>query len=340
MSDRVLTILAGGTSRRFQHKNNQWSDKALMNYIDKPLLIHLLVQSIKLYDSVAISINKRKRKKVYSNLINLYSTLSSPHYIIDEKRSRFEGVLKGIYTSMKYFENKEIQFVPSDRPYLNFEIIRKLDVKDNGASILQYSNGMIEPLLSLYGKNMRIPPIFFNLSLSRADVPIRLAQSIQTFSIEKLLSMNNLSARILANINVKVDLDIPDNGIGVPKEVLLPIPRHIERKPLPPLPLDNMKRKIYVVMSELMERERFYAAYLWVLLAQKNRWVDEINFNKLARDALRREMKYWNENNISFLELHALQDLVHNFPEEQTKNNMSTVLKLKERMRIKPRKIN
>ncbi|MHA1200531.1 MAG: NTP transferase domain-containing protein, partial [Candidatus Heimdallarchaeaceae archaeon] len=175
MSDRVLAILAGGSSRRFQSKEVQWSDKALMEYNAKPLLVHLIEECKEFYDEIGISLNSKARKKTYSKVIKSYVSSTSIEYIVDSTKIASEGVLKGIQTTMSYFMNKEIQFIPSDRPNLLFEILDKLEVKPNGVSVFKYSNGMIEPLLALYGSNSRIPSQFHNISLSRADVPIRLA---------------------------------------------------------------------------------------------------------------------------------------------------------------------
>lgn len=340
MSNRVLSILAGGSSRRFQSKKSQWSDKALMEYNDKPLLVHLIDECRGIYDEIGISLNSKARKKTYSKIIKSYVSSTSIEYIVDSTKVTFEGVLKGIQSTMNYFMNKEIQFVPSDRPHLLFKILDMVEVKPNGVSVFKYSDGMIEPLLALYGSNSRIPSQFLNLPLSRADVPIRLAQSIQTYNIDELIEKNALSHSIFANINVQVDVNEEIAKHDIPANLDMPSPDTIVRKVIPILDNQNISEDIFDSFSILMEKEHFYAAYLWVLSSLNNKQIDSKLFKELGKEALLKEKDYWKNNDISLLELHALQDLVFIFPEEQTKENMRSMIQLKEKMKIKPRRVN
>lgn len=339
MSNRVLTILAGGSSRRFQDKESQQLDKVLMEFNEKPLLVHFLEKGHKYYDLVSISVNSKKRRKTYSKIVNSHLSNMPVEYVIDDNNIAFEGVLKGICSSMNYFVNKTIQFVSSDRPYLLFGILNNLKVKQNGVSLLRYSDGMIEPLLALYGPDSRIPPPYHHLPLSRADVPIRLAQSVQTYSIEEILEKNKLSYDVFANVNVKVNLNEGIFSYDAPPNFLLPRPVEIEKKALNIFTLvADPKRNISDIVNLLMEKEHYFAAYLWILYASFKKKIDIEMFRKLGKDALLKEKEYWKEKNISFLEFHALQDLIFNFPEEQTKENMKLTLQLKEKMKIKPRR--
>ena len=340
MIDRALTILAGGSSRRFQNKEGQWSDKALMIYNNKPLLVHLLNECTEFYDRVGISVNSKKRKRIYSKLIDSKDLSLPVEYIIDSQKNEFEGVLKGIQTSLSYFEDVAIQFIPSDRPNLLFEILDKLKVKSNGVSIFQYSDGMIEPLLALYGAKSRIPQKFHNLKLSRADVPIRLAQSIQTYNLDTIAEQHNIPRNIFANINVQADFDdeiikheLSSNFTIHPSKEIIKDQGTIDD-------ILDLSENITDTAETLIENQHYYASYLLVLSALNQKEIDSRIFNKEGRRALVMEKEYWKEYNIPFLELHALQDLVFNFPEEQTKENMSSMLQLKEKMKIKPRRIN
>ncbi len=339
MSDRILTILAGGSSRRFQNNEGRWSDKVLKEYNNKPLLVHLLEGCRRYYDLVGISVNTKARKRTYSKIVNSYITNKFVKYIIDFKKVAFEGVLKGIYSTMEYFENKSIQFIPSDRPYLLFEILKELKVKPNGVSIFKYSDGMIEPLLALYGSNSRISSKFLNLSLSRADVPIRLSQYIQTYCIDDLLKKNDLSADIFTNINVQGNLTREITELDDLSNICIPSPENIEKQSELILNDINDYEDVLDVANELMEKEHFYAAYLLSLSSLKKKKLDSEVFKQIGKEALLKEREYWKVKNLPFLELHALQDLITIFPEEQTRDNMSSVIKLKEKMKIKSRRL-
>jgi molybdopterin-guanine dinucleotide biosynthesis protein A len=339
MYNRALVILAGGSSRRFQSKEGQWSDKALMTYKGKPLLVHLLNDCEEFYDKIGISVNSHKRRKTYSKIIESETLDVSIEYIIDSKKNNFEGVLKGIQSSMSYFVDKEIQFIPSDRPHLLFEILDKLKVEPNGASILQYSDGLIEPLLVLYGPKSRIPPQFHNLSLSRADVPIRLAQSIQSYNIDTLVEQQNIPLSMFANINVQVNFDDSVAKYEVSPDFTLHSPKPIVKHHDTLTNILDSCENIIDTANSLIEHQHYYASFLLVLSASKRKIIDSNIFKKLGKKALSMEGEYWKSHNIQFLELHALQDLIFHFPEEQTKDNMSSMLKLKEKMKIKPRRV-
>ena len=339
MSDRILAILAGGFSRRFQSKEGQWSDKALMVYRNKPLLIHLLEESNRYYEHISISINTETRKKIYSSIINKHIPNVYVKYVVDLKKTCFKGVLQGICSTMNSFTNKIIQFIPSDRPYLCFKILNELKVKNNGVSILKYSNGMIEPLLALYGSDSRIPKQFLKLPLARADVPIRLAQIIHIYSIDDLIEMNDIPYNIFANINVHDDLNQTEFKLNNISDLILPSPERIERQYSPSLVDKNKAEDVLDVHSSLIEKEHYYTAYLWALLSLKQKKIDLEMFENIGKETLLKEISFWKENNIPFLELHALLDLVNKFPDEQTKTNMTNVLRLKEKMKIKPRRL-
>ena len=106
MSSRILSILAGGFSRRFQDKKNQWLDKFLLQFKEKPLIIHLIEEAKKHFDGLKISVNSSSRAVKYAKIIKEYQIAATLEFIVDLKGISLEGVLRGIYTSLKKSENK------------------------------------------------------------------------------------------------------------------------------------------------------------------------------------------------------------------------------------------
>ena len=121
--------------------------------------------------------------------------------------------------------------------------------------------------------------------------------------------------------------------------MILPSPERIERQYSPSLVDKNKAEDVLDVHSSLIEKEHYYTAYLWALLSLKQKKIDLEMFENIGKETLLKEISFWKENNIPFLELHALLDLVNKFPDEQTKTNMTNVLRLKEKMKIKPRRL-
>ena len=334
MSDSVLAILAGGSSRRFQVGNKQWQDKALLEMNGAPLLIHLLNNSSMYYSDISISVNTKNRRKKYSDIIVNHLISEMPNFIIDYQNSQFQGVFLGIYSVLRSLPNRNIQFIPSDRPYLNFLILNKLKTVRFGVSILRYENGMIEPLLSLYGSDMYFPKEFEQLPLTRADALIRVAQHLQIYNITSILEENNLPSYIFDNINIQEDYTSVRKRTYDIENIQIPDPIKIKRNKIPIL---DSSTDINDFLWNLIEEKYFYLAFLWSRYFRRK--LSEHDFREIEIACLRRESVYWLDSNMPFLALHALQDLVNFYPEEETVKTSKKITELKTKIRIKSKKV-
>jgi len=160
MTSAVLAILAGGLSRRFQPSNAKWQDKALSNFEGVPLLVNLIKRARKSYDTICISVNSYDREADYSNVIHKFESSIKPTFVVDKDNTEIRGVLRGIISVLEKYKEKEIQFIPTDFPFINFKILESIRPENGGMGILNYSNGMIEPLLSFYGYPRYFPELF------------------------------------------------------------------------------------------------------------------------------------------------------------------------------------
>jgi len=339
MSDTVLTILAGGLSRRFQTQRNNWEDKALISFHDIPILIHLLKKGKEFFPKISISVNTQTRKKLYLKTIKQYKISPSPSFVIDKKSIKFKGVLLGIFSSLMKYEDNNIQFIPSDRPFLELGILNKMSVNKYGTSFLCHENGMIEPLLCLCGSKTYLPPQFLKLPLSRADVIIRLSPHLQIYNATEILENNNLSPLIFKNINQPSDIQLVEPKIATTTNVTVLPPKIIQRSNLLKIEIEEEKENKSKFLQTLIETKNFYAAFLWVMHFEMNSKISREEYLDLASVVLKHEYQYWIDNKLPFLALHALQDLLRVVPEEQDERNIRAISELEERMEIKPRKI-
>ncbi|MCG3222751.1 MAG: NTP transferase domain-containing protein [Candidatus Heimdallarchaeota archaeon] len=332
----VLAILAGGSSRRFQLKNSQWQDKALIQINQTPLLIHLLKKSSSRYQDICISVNSLNRKRNYLDIIKSHVSSEKPNFIIDSQNTKFKGVFLGIYSVLNHYTDRNVQFVPSDRPFLDFLILSKMDVEKSGVSILQYENGMIEPLLSLYGSDVYFPEEFEQLPLTRADVLIRLSPHLRVYNATSILAKNNLPSYIFDNINIQDDFTKSretEYDIG---EIQIPSPNEIRRSSFS---IPDSSTDANDFLGDLIKNNNFYLAFLWSQCFIKSISESAKGIGDIGKECLRKEYNYWLNNKMPFLALHALQDLVHFFPEEENKPTIQKIIELRTKIKIKSRKM-
>ena len=336
MLDSVLAILAGGSSRRFQSKNSQWQDKALLKINQTPLLIHLLERSSSYYPDICISVNSSDRKQSYQDIMGIHSFSKKPNFVIDYKKTQFKGVFLAIYSILDNYIDREVQFIPSDRPFIDFLILSKMKVEKSGVSVLQYENGMMEPLLSLYGPNVYFPKEFEELPLTRADVLIRLSPHLRVYNATSILEKNNIPNYIFDNINVQDDFTKTRDMKYKIEEIQIPSPEEIKKKGFT---VPDSSTEIDDFLGDLMENDNFYLTFLWsqYYIRKLPKPVKEIG--DIGKECLRKEYSYWLNNKMFFLALHALQDLIHFFPEEENKETSQEIIKLKAKIKVKSRKM-
>ena len=69
MAKRAAIILSGGRSERFQNAQEMWQDKALVELLGKPLLVHSVENVQEVVEEVVICVNNEKRKAKYSEVL-------------------------------------------------------------------------------------------------------------------------------------------------------------------------------------------------------------------------------------------------------------------------------
>jgi len=334
MVDSVLAILAGGLSRRFQTKNSLWQDKALISVDNIPLLVHLLEKGKDHYQEICVSVNSFSREKKYRKTLEIFKDKSMPNFVIDRENTQLQGVFLGMNTVMKRYSDKSIQFIPSDRPFIEFEILDKMKVEKTSVSVLYYENGMIEPLLALYGPQCYFPKQFERLPLSRGDVLIRLSPRLRLYNVSKIIEENNLPNYIFENINIQEDLKkIRQDDFDL-KEIKISEPKIISREKPMKFDFSNDETDFFEFIQKLISKSNFYSAFLWTEFCHSCSLISKEVFLDLGKRALKEEHEYWTNENLPFLALHSLQDLVIIFPEENNGKNKKKIAELQVQLNI------
>ena len=339
MTSTVLAILAGGFSRRYQESNAQWQDKALSNFEGVPLLVNLVNKARRFYDTICISVNSDARKEDYLNVFHQFEPSFKPDFVVDKDNNEIQGVLQGITSVLTKYQEKEIQFIPTDFPFIDFKILENIRAKSGGVGILYYSSGMIEPLLTLYGCTRYFPKQFQRLSLSRADVMIRLSSHLNLYDIKQILEVNQLSPRVFSNINIQSDSNLVKDTRHESKSTIMPIPREIRRFDLnklnfPPESPDNVN-----FIYEIIEKKQFYAAFLWSRYCFQKNMISSEDYQNFGKISLKQESQLWLDEDLLFLAIHALQDLIQYFPEEKDVKVVKEISFLRKKLSIEPRKV-
>ncbi len=137
MENFSCTILAGGKSRRMGSE-----DKGLKLFHQQELVLYSIQLAQKFCTQISISTNNKKYSRFMLPLI--------PD-IFPEK-----GPMSGIYSSLKNSKTDWNLIIPCDTPFLEIELILKLQTKLDTYQIVvpQLNTGRIQPLIGFYHKDV------------------------------------------------------------------------------------------------------------------------------------------------------------------------------------------
>ena len=125
MTERAAIILSGGKSERFQGKQQKWQDKALTDFLGKPLLIHMIEKVQGFVEEIVVIVNDEKRKKRYSRVLREYQARNVKLFI-DEQIDNLGGPLVAILTGLKSVDAEHCLTLPCDMPMVKPEVIEYL----------------------------------------------------------------------------------------------------------------------------------------------------------------------------------------------------------------------
>jgi len=209
MVKRAAIILSGGISERFQNAQETWQDKALVELLGKPLLIHAVENVREVVEEVVICVNNEKRKAQYSEVLKKHS-VKNVRLLIDEPCNRLGGPIVGILTGLKAVKADYCFTLPSDMPLLQPKVINYMfnSAKDVRVVVPMWPNGRLETLMMVLKKPdvLEIAKTLCQLRRPRSDDIIRGALNILLISTVGEIRAFDPELKSFVNINSQADL--------------------------------------------------------------------------------------------------------------------------------------
>ena len=209
MVKRAAIILSGGRSERFQNTQETWQDKALVELLGKPLLIHAVENVRKVVDEVVICVNNEKRKAQYAEVLKKHS-VKNGRLLIDEPCNRLGGPIVGILTGLIAVKADYCFTLPSDMPLLQPKVIDYMfnSAKDARVVVPMWPNGRLETLTMVLKKPdvLEIAKTLCQLRRPRSDDIIRGALNVLLISIVGEIKAFDPELKSFININSQADL--------------------------------------------------------------------------------------------------------------------------------------
>ena len=209
MAKRAAIILSGGRSERFQSAQKTWQDKALVELLGKPLLVHSVENVNQTVDEVVLCVNDEKRKSTYSKVLKKYG-IENVRLLIDDPSNKLSGPIVGILTGLISVNADHCFTLPSDMPLIQPAVINYLFNSLKGARVVvpMWPNGRLETLIMALKKAdvLEITKTLCQLKRPRSDDIIRGALNVLLVSIAEELASLDPAFKSFININSPTDL--------------------------------------------------------------------------------------------------------------------------------------
>ena len=194
-------ILAGGKSSRIK------GYKAIINYKDKPLILHVLMNLYDYFDEIIISVNNYNQ---YHLLKKLLYTFEKVKILIDPV-IRLRCPLIGLYTCLIGTKYDYVFVTACDMPHVNIKIVNFLYelIKKNkySAIVPRWPNGFIEPLCAIYNRNNTLKTLLEVISYNEYSLHALISKLVKVKYLPiELLMRRGISRNVFYNINKLSDL--------------------------------------------------------------------------------------------------------------------------------------
>jgi molybdopterin-guanine dinucleotide biosynthesis protein A len=209
MAKRAAIILSGGRAKRFQNTHEKWQDKALVELLGKPLLIHAIKNVSEVVEEVIICVNNKNRKTQYAEILAKHS-VKNIRLLIDEPCNQLSGPIVGILTGLTATKADYCFTLPSDMPLLQPKIIDHMFnlAKDTRVVVPMWPNGRLETLTMVLKKPevLEIAKTLCMLGRPRSDDIIRGALNVLLISTVDEIRAFDPELKSFININSQADL--------------------------------------------------------------------------------------------------------------------------------------
>jgi len=209
MSRRAAIILSGGKAERFQSEKQAWQDKALVELLGKPLLVHAVQNVQNLVDEIVVVVNDENRLAWYSEVLATHH-VTGVRLVSDVKIDRLGGPLVAIFTGLKSVRADNCLTLPSDMPLLQPKVIEYMfrSAGESPVAVPMWPNGRLETLVMVLERKsvLEIADTLSSLKRPRSDDIIRGALKVLFLSIVGEIRALDPDLKSFVNINVPEDL--------------------------------------------------------------------------------------------------------------------------------------
>ncbi|MFW6117300.1 MAG: molybdenum cofactor guanylyltransferase [Thermoproteota archaeon] len=198
--NRSAIILAGGSSNRFGQ------DKALVKFLDKPLITHVINRVCGMVEEVLIVASSQEQAEKLSKVTSKIPSLVDSYDL--------HGPLAGALTGFEEARGKYSLLIPCDTPLISKVVIQHLFRACEGrdAAVPRWPNGYIEPLQSIYRTKPALKSAISALKEGRRDIRsmIEGMSQVRYISTNALRRLNPQLSTFL-NVNTTQDLKMAES---------------------------------------------------------------------------------------------------------------------------------
>ncbi len=209
MSKRAAIVLSGGKAERFQSETQIWQDKALVELLGKPLLVHA-IESVQNYvDETIVVVNDQNRLEQYAEVLANHG-VTDARLVTDVTTNHLGGPLVAIYTGLKSVKSDYCLTLPSDMPLLQPQVIEYMFNRGKNSRVVvpMWPNGRLETLVMVLQRKstLKIAETLYSLKRPRSDDIIRGALKVLFLSVVDEIQKLDPEIKSLVNINAPRDL--------------------------------------------------------------------------------------------------------------------------------------
>lgn len=150
---KSLIVLCGGRSTRLGQ------DKGSFNINGKPMIIHVIETLALVADEIVIVLRDENQVDDYKQLFDRLTSNNKTKLKICTDILKDQGPLAGILTGLKNIKSDMAMVIPCDSPFVTEFFINKMftfsEEADFEAFVPKWSNGKVEPLHSIYKKDLQ-----------------------------------------------------------------------------------------------------------------------------------------------------------------------------------------
>jgi molybdopterin-guanine dinucleotide biosynthesis protein A len=207
MTKRAALVLAGGQARRFQMSQQNWQDKALILFENKPFLVHAIENVSCAVDEIIVCVNDEARRWSYLEVLENYHLRAK--VVVDEKTA-VEGPICAVLTGLKAAQVDHCLIVPCDMPFVRTNIVDHLFSlsKDFEIVMPMWPNGKLETLFMVLERSIGLEIVQTLCQLGRShvdDIPRAAAKVLFPSPVKDI---KNFDPQLKSFININYPDDI------------------------------------------------------------------------------------------------------------------------------------